>query len=209
VIRINLLAVERARSKKSRVLIPAAHRVTFGASLILIATILGIGWWFLSLRQRSAQLDQDIAKAEAETIQLRAVLSQVQKFEARKAQLTQRVTLIEQLRRGQSAPVHVLDEISRSLPDRLWLTELKQAGSDFTISGFAASLPSLSDFVASLEATKWFKRPVEILDSQVQTDATAGDLVKFSIKGTLNDPEAPPPVPVQSGRGAGRGAVKR
>ncbi len=66
--------------------------------------------------------------------------------------------------------MHVLDEISRSLPDRLWLTELKQVGSDFTIMGFAASLPSLSDFVANLEATKWFKRPVEILDSQVTAD---------------------------------------
>ena len=74
------------------------------------------------------------------------------------------------------------------------------------MSGFAASLPSLSDFVANLEATKWFKRPVEILDSQVQSDPKAGDLVKFSIKGALNDPEAPPPVPVAAGRGAGRGA---
>lgn len=204
-IRINLLAVERARTKKARVLIPPAHRVTIGASLILIATILGIGWWFLSLRQRSAQLDQDIAAAEAETVKLRPVLAQVQKFEARKAQLTQRVTLIEQLRRGQSAPVHVIDEISKSIPDRLWLTEIKQVGTDFTISGFAASLPSLSDFVANLEATKWFKRPVEILDSQVQSDPKAGDLVKFSIKAALNDPEAPP-MPVAAGRGAGRGA---
>ena len=127
------------------------------------------------------------------------MLAQVQKFEARKAQLTQRVTLIEQLRRGQSFPVHVLDEISKSLPERLWLTELKQTGNEFTISGFAASLPSLSDFVASLEATKWFKRPVEILDSQVQADAKAGDLVKFSIKGVLNDPGAGP---VPAGRGA-------
>ena len=93
-------------------------------------------------------------------------------------------------------------------PDRLWLTELKQVGTDFTINGFAASLPSVSDFVASLEATKWFKRPVEILDSQVQTDKTAGDLVKFSIKGALNDPEAPlPPPPAATGRGAGRGAA--
>jgi type IV pilus assembly protein PilN len=211
-IRINLLAVERKAAKKPRVLIPAAHRVTIGASLILIATILGIGWWFLSLRQRSAQVDQDIAKAEAETIQLRSVLAQVQKFEARRAQLTQRVQLIEQLRRGQSAPVHVLDEISKSLPDRLWLSEMKQVGSDFTLSGFAASLPSLSDFVANLEATKWFKRPVEILDSQVQTDPKAGDLVKFSIKGVLNDPEAPPPAPpAATGRGAagGRGAAKK
>jgi type IV pilus assembly protein PilN len=191
-IRINLLTVERARAKKARgALIPAAHRVTIGASLILIVTILGIGWWFLSLRQRSAQLDVDIAKAEAETQQLRTVLAQVQKFEARKAQLTQRVTLIEQLRRGQTAPVHVLDEISRSLPERLWLTELKQAGGDFTISGYAASLPALSDFVANLEATKWFLKPVEILDSQVQTDPKTGDLVKFSVKAAQTDPAAP------------------
>ena len=98
-IRINLLAVER-KTKKARVLIPPAHRVTIGASVILIATVLSIGWWFMSLRQQSAQLDEDIAKAESETLQLRSVLAQVQKFEARKAQLTQRVTLIEQLRRG-------------------------------------------------------------------------------------------------------------
>jgi type IV pilus assembly protein PilN len=208
-IRINLLAVERKKAKKSRaIVISPAHRVTIAASLILIATILGIGWWFLSLRQRSAQLDRDIAKAEAEAVQLRSVLAQVQKFEARKAQLTQRVTLIEQLRKGQAAPVHVLDEISRSLPERLWLTEVRQAGSDFTLVGFAASLPSLSDFVANLEATKWFKRPVEILDSQVQTDKTAGDLVRFSIKGVLNDPDAPPPAPPAAGRGGrGRGAA--
>ena len=208
-IRINLLAVERGRTRKASrgVVISPAHRVTIGASLILIATVLGIGWWFMSLRQQSAQLDRDIAVAEAETVQLRAVLAQVQKFEARKAQLTQRVTLIEQLRRGQSAPVHVLDEISKSLPERLWLADMKQTGEDFTIAGFAASLPSLSDFVANLEATKWFKRPVEILDSQVQTEKDAGDLVKFSIKATLNNPEPPaPPAPPAGGRG-GRGAA--
>jgi type IV pilus assembly protein PilN len=215
-IRINLLAVERSKTKKktrAAVTISPAHRVTIAASCILIATILGMGWWFLSLRQRSAQLDRDIARAEAETVQLRTVLAQVQKFEARKAQLTQRVTLIEQLRRGQSAPVHVLDEISKSVPDRLWLTDVKQAGTDFTINGFAASMPTVSDFVANLADTKWFKRPVEILDSQVQSDPKTGELVKFSIKGVLNDPDAPPPAPPAAagrGRGApgGRGASK-
>ena len=44
-----------------------------------------------------------------------------------------------------------------------------------------------------LEATKWFKRPVEIVDSQVPTDAKSGDLVRFSIKATYYDPDAPPP----------------
>ncbi len=189
-IRINLLAVERRAKKKARLAISPAQRVTIGASLILIATVLGIGWWFMSLRQRSAELDVDIAAAESETLKLRSVLAQVQKFESRRAQLTQRVTLIEQLRRGQSAPVHVLDEISKSLPDRLWLVELKQQGADFTIGGFAASMPTVADFVANLEATQWFKRPVEILDSQEQPDAKTSDLVKFSIKAVLNEPDA-------------------
>jgi type IV pilus assembly protein PilN len=198
-IRINLLAVDRAKAKKARSFtISPAHRVTIGASVILIATVLGIGWWFMSLRQHSAQIDADLVRAESESLQLRSVLAQVQKFEARKAQLTQRVTLIEQLRRGQTAPVHVLDEVSKSLPDRVWLSEMKQTGSDFFLQGFAVSLPSISDFVTNLEATKWFLKPVEILDSQVQPDAKVGDLVRFSLKATLNNPEAPP---APAGRG--------
>ena len=191
-IRINLLAVERQRSKKStRVLIPPAQRVTIGASAILLATLVGIGWWFWSLHQTSLRIDAEISKAEAETVKLRSVLGQVQKFESRKAQLQQRVGLIEQLRKGQAAPVHVLDKISRSLPERLWLTEMKQAGPEFAITGFATSLTALSDFVGNLETTKWFKRPVEIVDSQVQSDPKTGELVRFSIKATFSDPDAP------------------
>jgi len=207
-IRINLLAVERERTKKARVLIPAAHRVTVGASLILLATVLGIGWWFWSLRTQSISVDNEIAKGEAEMQKLRGVLGQVQKFETRKAQLQQRVTLIEQLRKGQSAPVHVLDKISKSLPDRLWLTDLKQTGADFTISGFSTSMTALSDFVANLEATRWFRRPVEILDGQVQAEKKSTELVKFSIKATFTDPDAPAPAPAAAKPG-GRGRAAK
>ena len=81
-IRINLLAVERERARKRAVLIPAAHRVTVGATIILLGTAALIGWWFWSLRQQSARLDEDLAQAETETRQLRSVLAQVQKFES-------------------------------------------------------------------------------------------------------------------------------
>ncbi len=65
------------------------------------------------------------------------MILQVQQFEQRKAQLQQRVVLIEQLRKGQTGPVHMLDQISRALPQMLWLTELKQAGGDVVIDGRA------------------------------------------------------------------------
>jgi type IV pilus assembly protein PilN len=202
-IRINLLAVERERARKRIVLIPAAHRVTFGATVILIGTTALIGWWFLSLRQQSAQLDIDLTQAETETRQIRSVLEQVRKFESQKAMLQQRVTLIEQLRKGQYAPVHLLDEVSKSLPDRLWLSDMTQTGADFTFGGMTDSLTAVSDFVANLEGTRWFKKPVEILDSQVQTDAKAGDLIKFQIKAQFVDPTAPPPAPAKAGAGRG------
>jgi type IV pilus assembly protein PilN len=206
-IRINLLAVDRERTKRSGALIPAAHRVTIAATLIVLATFLGVGWWFLWLRQTSSRLDADIAKGEIETQQLRSVLAQVQKFESRKAQLQQRVSLIEQLRRGQSGPVHLLDELSKAIPDRLWLTEMTQKGDDFVISGMTTSLTGLSDFVANLENSTWFKKPVDIVDSQVMADAKNGDIYKFSIKATFNNPEAPPPPPPPTGGARGRGAA--
>ncbi len=202
-IRINLLAVDRGSTKKAVVRTPgvtAAQRVTIGAALILLGTIVGVGWWFWSIRAQGQKLDDDIAQAEKEANQLRSVLAQVQKFETRKAQLQQRVTLIEQLRRGQNAPVHVLDELSRALPDRLWLVSILQRGNDFTIEGRTTTLTGLSDFVTNLEASSWFKKPVEIVDSSVDQGPN-GDLVRFSVRATMQNPEAPPPPP-PPGRGA-------
>ena len=204
-IRINLLAVERERAR-TRVFIPVAHRVTIGATVILLGTAVLIGWWFWSLRTTSARLDDELVRAETETRQIRSVLEQVRKFEAQKAMLQQRVTLIEQLRKGQSAPVHLLDEISKSVPDRLWLSELKQTGAEFAMSGTTDSLTAVSDFVANLEATRWFKRPVEIVDSKVQTDAKAGDLINFEVKAQFVDPSAPaePAAAKRAGGGPGK-----
>ena len=203
-IRINLLAVDRERTKRGA-LIPPGQRVTIFASLILIGTFLFVGWWFWSLHRASIRVDEELAKGDREMQQLRSVLAQVQKFEASKAQLQQRVSLIEQLRRGQSGPVHILDEISKAVPERLWLTEMTEKGDDIVLVGMTTSFSGLSDFVANLETSAWFKKPVDIVDSQVMTDAKTGDIFKFSVKAVFNNPEAPPPPPVAAGA-RGRGA---
>jgi type IV pilus assembly protein PilN len=204
-IRINLLSVDRERTKRGA-LIPAAQRVTIVASLIILTTFLGIGWKFWSLHQDSVRVDDELAKGEREMQQLRSVLAQVQKFESSKAQLQQRVTLIEQLRRGQSGPVHMIDEIGKALPERLWLTDLTQKGDDVVLVGMTTSFTGLSDFVANLETSAWFKKPIDIVDSQVTTDAKTGDIFKFSVKAVFNNPETPAPPPAAAGA-RGRGGV--
>jgi type IV pilus assembly protein PilN len=185
VIKINLLAVDRERAKRKSTF-QLGQKVTIGCSLILVVTALLVGWWYWSLQRDSADLDQQIADAERETVRLRSVIQQVQQFEGRRAQLQQRVTLIEQLRKGQSGPVYLLDQVSRALPDTMWLVDLRQSGAEVVIEGRCTNLNALSDFVSGLEGSNLFQRPVEIIDSQV-LPGTAGtpELIRFSVRARL------------------------
>ena len=195
-IRINLLAVRRKAPEPNRF---AVQKVPLLCSLILLATAVFVGWRFWSARQLDARLGDEIQRAEQEAQSLRTVLQQVQQFEQRKAQLQQRVALIEELRQGQSAPVHMLDEISRAVPDRLWLTEMKQDTQGLKIDGRTTSLTALSDFVGNLEASGYFARPVEILDSQVENSQGAVDVVKFSVRAQFTMPGAARPATPKTG----------
>jgi len=187
-IRINLLTVERERTKKKSTF-QTGQKVTVACSAVLVLAVVTIGWRYLSLTNESKQLDVDIANSQQEASRLHAIILQVQEFEQRKAQLQQRVVLIEQLRKSQTGPVHMLDQISRSLPPSLWLTALKQDNESITIDGRCTSLTALSDFVANLEGTGYFKKSVEIVSSQTEvTTAPPGDLVKFSVKGIFVTP---------------------
>jgi type IV pilus assembly protein PilN len=194
-IRINLL--ERPKPVKKTVSL--AQQVPLLCSLILVATLIGIGWRFWSVRQQSERLDRDIVQAQQQTERLRSVLQEVEQFERQRAQLQQRVALIEELRKGQSGPVHLLDELSQAVPDRLWLTEMKQDGADLKVDGRTTSLTALSDFVGNLESSGYFTRPVEIVSSQVETTQQSGDLVKFTVKAQFVMPGMPAPVPAVAG----------
>ena len=187
-IRINLLAVERAQARKPAGF-QAGQKLAVGCSLILILAALVIGWRYWTLSRESAALDADIARAQDETTRLHSIIAQVQQSEQRKAQLQQRVALIEQLRSAQAGPVHMLDQISRALPPMLWLTELKQTGSEIVIDGNCTALTGLSDFVANLEASGYFKRSIEIVSTTTEALAPPpGELIKFSIKAQLQTP---------------------
>jgi type IV pilus assembly protein PilN len=189
-IRINLLAAERDRAKKKAVTLgTVGQKLTIGCSLILVLGGLAIGWRYWTVNHDSKELDNEIAAAQQETTRLHSVIEQVQQFEQRKAQLQQRVVLIEQLRKGQTGPVHMLDQISRALPPMLWLTEVKQTGAEIVIEGKCTSPIGVSDFVANLEASGYFKRSIDIVSTSTETmTQPQTEVIKFSIKAVFQQP---------------------
>jgi type IV pilus assembly protein PilN len=185
VIRINLVK-ERQAPAPAKFQFDEAKRIAVGGSLIVLLAAAYVGWHYWTLGETQAQVQRDIDQARVEEQRLNQVISEVRNFEARRAQLEQRVSLIEELRKGQTAPVHILDQISRSLPDMVWLTRVAQNSYDLTIEGNCLSLTSLSDFVGALEHSRYFARPVEILNSEVvPASTTSPELIKFQIKATF------------------------
>jgi type IV pilus assembly protein PilN len=209
VIRINLLGVER-KAKKA-IAFDVTQQLTLLCSLVIVVAALLIGWWYWSLNQASAQVDIEIAAAQQEAQRLQSLLAEVKQFEGRRAQLRQRVSLIEQLRSGQSVPVQMLDHVSRSLPDMLWLTEMQQDGTTLMLSGQSTTLISLSDFVGNLGRSSLLKKPIEIVESQVEAVAGQGtrsappvELITFQVKAEMEMPAGATP----TGKAGSKPAVK-
>ncbi len=203
-IRINLIAAERDRTKRRGFGPDAAQqKVTLACGLILVLTALAVGSWYWSLRLQSRRIETAIVTSQQETARLRTIIQQVQAFEARRSQLQLRVSLIEELRQGRDAPVRMLDALTRAVPNLLWLSEVKQQGAELTITGECLSLTALSDFADNLKASGYFN-PVEIIESQADSGQKAGGPIvnKFTLKATFAMPGSAPATPGAAAPGA-------
>ena len=209
-IRINLLGGERQKKASRAIAFDAGQRLTVACSLLLVIAAGGIGWWYWSLSQESAQVEADIAQAQQEIARLQSVVTEVQQAEQRRQAVQQRVRLIEQLQRGQSTPVQLLDHVSRSLPDMLWLLSMNQVNNEVTIDGRSTTLIGVSDFVGNLGNTELLQKPIEIVSSQVETvtgsgaDAANAEVIRFTVKATLAASAMPAPPPGARAGGAAR-----
>jgi type IV pilus assembly protein PilN len=200
-IRVNLLAPERpTKSKKTRSVsaAPGAVQVYLflavfaGGALVLCAA----AYWFESTKLK--KLDSDIAAAEQRQRELQAIKVQVDALEAKRRTFQQKVDLIERLKAAQSEPVHLLDEISKNLPDFVWLTNLDQTGSIVKLAGQSSGLTSVADFISALQRSGYFPL-VDLVSSQENNN-----IVSYTLQATFKSPEvaakeaearARPPIP--------------
>lgn len=194
-IRVNLLAADQHRAKAPSFSGLSANKVHILGAVLVAAGVAVAGYRHLDLQSQQTYANLQLQQAKAEELRLKAVTDELARFESQTTLLQQRVALIEQLRKGQRSPVTLLDQVSRGLPDRLWLTQMKQAGADVTLEGRTTTLTALSDLIGNLENSGAFARPVEIVNSEVENDRD-GDLVKFLVRanfpmGALETPADP------------------
>jgi len=158
-IRINLVAPEKATKAKPKAgpALPAGAFQSYlllalfaGGALVLCAA----GWWFQSSKLRD--LDTRIAADLKRQKDLQAIKAQVDEFQKKKSIIENKVLVIERLRLAQKSPVHMLDEISKALPDFVWLTGMDEQRGSTRFTGQSNSLAAVADFIQGLQRSGWF-----------------------------------------------------
>ena len=117
------------------------------------------------------------------------VVDRLQELASERSGLEQHVGLVHALRRGQTGPVHMLDQLSRAMPEGLWLARLEQDGDAVIVEGRALTLGALLEFMANLERSGYFEPPVEIIGSQVE-ETEQGEVVGFELRAGFVLPDA-------------------
>lgn len=160
-IRINLLTEARAAATRKTSLLPSGARLN---NLILLggvaAGILYIGIMALVLHARSKNLDEEIARAQEEVARLKSIIDEVKGYEDKKASLEAKIQLINNLKTNQKGPVRLMDEISRALPDLVWLTELAVSGDQVSLKGRTLSPNAVATYLENLKKSPFFAEPV-------------------------------------------------
>lgn len=91
---------------------------------------------------------------------LNTKLQEIKNLEETKANLLARMNVIQELQRSRPEIVHLFEEIVTTLPEGVWLQDIKQAEKTLSIEGRAESNARVSAYMRNLEASAWLKNPV-------------------------------------------------
>lgn len=159
-IKINLLA-EKGRTKvKASSTAIQTEGMGSGQNLLLMGlVVVGVlisgGWWW-SLNGKTAQLRNDIEVADTELERLAEVRRKRDEYTRQKELLERKIELITNLKKQQTAPVHILDQISKNLPDFLWLESMTSTSNAISVSGKATTYNAVSNFYGNLNDSGHF-----------------------------------------------------
>ncbi|MEM6456372.1 MAG: PilN domain-containing protein, partial [Acidobacteriota bacterium] len=78
----------------------------------------------------------------------------------------------------QQGPVYIMDQISRALPDLLWLESMRMVGETITIKGKAFNTNAIATFIGNLNRIPEFREPDT---KDVSADRNSSNLYSFSI----------------------------
>lgn len=167
-IRVNLLphrAERRERQKKTFFFLTALSLLAGGALVFLV--------WSVLQHQIAGQRERnDIITAENKKLdlQIREIATLRQEIESLQA----RQKAVEDLQADRNQPVYLMDELTRQVPEGIYLRSVKQDDKKVNVAGWAASNERVSEFLRNLQSNSKFLDRPELIEIRVSGQQPPG-----------------------------------
>jgi Tfp pilus assembly protein PilN len=171
---INLLPV---RQLKKQALL---RQQLYICGAILATVSIGVGTVWIIDRQAIARLGTEQEALQANLERLKPIVDEVNTLERREKLLNARIETIQRLRSKQRGPVHVLDALSRNLPEQAWLETIDESAGVYKVAGYALTNFAVADLLRNLQRSKEFSG-VDLISSE-QVVSAGREIKKFIIQ---------------------------
>ena len=139
----------------------AAKQREFGLMGLMAAgaacAVVFLGWQFLSA-QNNTQLERN-ARLEKANTDLDKQIADIKDLRDQINNVLERKHVVENLQTNRSQAVVILDELTRQLPEGVYLKSIKQAGNLITLDGVADTNARVATLVRNLSVSNWMESP--------------------------------------------------
>jgi type IV pilus assembly protein PilN len=139
----------------------AERQREFGLMALMAAgaacAVVFLGWQFLG-SQRDAQIERN-TRLETAISSLDKEIADIKDLKDQINNVLERKQIVENLQTNRSQAVVILDELTRQLPEGLYLKSIKQTGNLITLEGVADTNARVATLVRNLSVSNWMESP--------------------------------------------------
>lgn len=172
-IRINLLKPEKKDLKEVPAVpleeVKKAKKKLNIQQVAILGLIVLLALFFLTQRSALNKERNLLRIVQEEKSKLQDVSTKLKKLRSQKETFERKINLINELKDHQSVAVNIMDEISKNIPEWVWLTEITYRSKKLQLKGRALSNNLIADYIANLEANPYFENVNLISSSQKAT----------------------------------------
>jgi type IV pilus assembly protein PilN len=125
---------------------------------LVVGVLAALAYWYINRRELKQQ-EELAAQRTAQAQKLESIIKEVDDYQKRKDSLQQRIDLINQLKQNQKGPVRIMDQISRDLPDLVWLDTLDITAGRVTLAGRGLNPNAIALFIENVKNDPYFEEP--------------------------------------------------
>jgi|AntRauTorckE6833_2_1112554.scaffolds.fasta_scaffold04261_7 type IV pilus assembly protein PilN len=128
------------------------------ATLFLGMILSGFWWWSSNQSIQAVQQENQLIREQLGVLD--AEIREVTELREKREQLLQRIEVIQSLQRQRPVTIELLDQLTGSLTEGIYLTDVRRQDNQLTIQGHATPSQALSNWMRSLEQQQRFSEPV-------------------------------------------------